>query len=100
MDFDPARSTDDILPVVVSSPAFDKTHPDNTHFLQIENGLVSWWEFTCGVHGLCTVAKGLSEILRTEDALLFAVGKFEDTGSMEIVADIVFTALNKYGTGT
>ena len=41
MDLDPTRRAGDVLPVVLGSPTFDKTHPNRAHLGQFKDGAVA-----------------------------------------------------------
>lgn len=91
MNLNPTRGAGDILPVVLGSPALDKTHSNGTHFGELIHGLKPMVD---------RLSQKLSKLLVVKNFEAATAGNLTDRGRVKAVMKVAVPTLNKYAAVT
>lgn len=91
MNLNPTRGAGNILPVILCSPALDKTHSNGTHFGELIYCLKSMVD---------RLSQKLSKFLIVKNFEAAAAGNLTDSGRMKAMMKVAVPTLNKYAAVT
>lgn len=91
MNLDPAGRAGDVLPMILGSPALDKTHSNGTHFGEL---------IYCLKPVVDRLSQKLSKLLIVKNFEAAAAGNLTHRGRMEAVMKVAVPTLYKYAAVT
>lgn len=91
MNLNPTGGAGNILPVILGSPALDKTHSDGTHFGELIHCLKAMVD---------RLSQKLSKLLVVKNFEAATAGNLTDRGRMKAMMKVAVPTLNKYAAVT
>lgn len=91
MNLDPTRGAGNILPVILCSPALDKTHSNGAHFGEL---------IYCFKPMVDRLSQKLSKLLIVKNFEAATAGNLTDSGGMKAMMKVAVPTLYKYAAVT